>query len=90
MTKSEYQQLVEFLAPRFDDLGNRLDSVENRLTRVELKVEENSHQIQAVAEGLTAFREQTSREFTALRQEMADGFELHGAVVRDLCARMDR
>jgi len=111
MTQSEYQQLVEFLAPRFDDLGNRLggvegrldsvenrldsvenrlDSVEKRLTRVEVNLEENRHQIQAVAEGLTAFREQTTREFSTLRQEMADRFELQDAVVRDLSARMDR
>jgi len=83
MTQSEYQQLVEFLAPRFDDLRNRL-------TRVEVNVEENRHQIQAVAEGLTAFREQTTRELSTLRREMADRFELNAAVVRNLAARMDR
>jgi chromosome segregation ATPase len=132
MTKSEYQQLVEFIAPRFDRLENRLDGVENRLesvenrleavenrlesvenrlesvenrlesvenrlesvetrlTRVEVRVEENRHLIQIVAEGLTAFREETRREFDALRKELAHRFELHEIALRNLNGRMDR
>ena len=97
MTKNEYQQLVEFMAPRFDEL-------KHRLTRVEVGVEENRHRIQAVAEGVTTvdrklerFKEEVAGEFRAVREEMATGFagvrdrfELQDASLRDLSARMDR
>ena len=71
----EYRQLVEFIAPRFDDLGRRL-------TRVEVLGEENRHQIQIVAEGVTAvdrkleaFRGEVKEEFREVRDEMAVGFQ---------------
>jgi hypothetical protein len=74
MTKNEYQQLIEFMAPRFDKLENRLESVETRLTRVEVRVEENRHLIQVVAEGVTTvdrkldrFKEEVRQEFRAVR-----------------------
>jgi len=75
MTKSQYQQLVEFIAPRFDDLGSRL-------SRVEVSVEENRREIQAVAEGVTTvnrklgrFKGEVEREFGVVREEMAAGLE---------------
>jgi len=97
MTKSQYQQLVEFIAPRFDDLGSRL-------SRIEVSVEENRREIQAVAEGVTTvdrkldrLKGEVEREFGAVREEMASGFagvrdrfELQDASLRDLSARMDR
>jgi chromosome segregation ATPase len=95
MTRSEYQELVEFLGPkfeaidrrfdaidrRFEAIDRRLDGLEVRLTRVEVGVEENRHQIQLLAEGVTAvdqklerFREETREEFRGVRSEMAGGF----------------
>ena len=35
MTKSEYQELVEFIAPRFDRIDNRFDAVDNRFDAVD-------------------------------------------------------
>ena len=66
MTKSEYQELVEFLAgkftriderferidQRFDRVDQRFDRVETRLTRVEVFEEENRGLIQTVAGGV--------------------------------------
>ena len=63
MTKSEYQELVEFIAPRFDRIDkrfdsiderfaavdNRFDAIDERLRRVEILGEENRHQIQIVS-----------------------------------------
>ena len=81
MTKSEYRELVAFMAPRFDELKSRLEGVENRLTRVEVSVEDNRHRIQVVAEGVTTvdgklerFRGEVAEEFRAVRGEMASGF----------------
>ena len=75
MTKSEYRELVAFMAPRFDELRNRL-------TRVEVSVEDNRHRIQAVAEGVTnvdgkleRFRGEVAEEFRAVREEMASEFQ---------------
>mgnify|MGYP006294150595 CR=1 FL=1 len=81
MTKSEYRELVAFMAPRFDELKSRLEGVENRLTRVEVSVEDNRHRIQVVAEGVTTvdgklerFRGEVAEEFRAVREEMASEF----------------
>jgi len=111
MTRSEYQELVEFLGVKFDAIDRRfdalegqmdrlevrmdaiegrMDGLEGRLTRVEVSVEENRHLIQLVAESVKALGERMDREFVAVRQEMADGFQLQGAAIRDLSARMDR
>ena len=74
MTKSEYQELVEFLGPK-------LDAIENRMTRVEVLGEENRHQLRIVAEGVgavwsevKAVRSEMDEGFIALRSEMAKGF----------------
>jgi hypothetical protein len=83
MTRSEYQELVEFI-------GRQFAAMTSRLTRVEVSVEENRHHIQIVTEGVTAVREDMAREFTAVRREMADGFEVHGNLIQGLAARMDR
>ena len=81
MTRSEYQELVEFLGPkfeaidrRFDAIDRRFDALEVRLTRVEVGLEGNRHHIQIVAEGLAAAREDSAREFTAVRREIGEGF----------------
>ena len=73
MTRSEYQDLVEFLGRkfdaidrRFDAIDRRFDALEARVTRVEVLCEENRHQIQIVAEGVVSLREEMIRRFEAL------------------------
>jgi hypothetical protein len=97
MTRSEYQELVEFLGRRFDTIDRRFeavdqrfDSVETRLTRVEVMGEQNLHYIQLVAEGLTAHRDSTAREFAAVRREMAEGFQRQEGLLQDLTIRVER
>jgi hypothetical protein len=89
MTRSEYQELVEFLGRRFDTIDRRFDTVETRLTRVEVMSERNLHYIQIVAEGLTAHRESTAREFAAVRREMAEGFQRQEGLLQELTTRVD-
>ena len=97
----EYRQLVEFIAPRFDDLGQRL-------TAVEVLGEKNQHQIEIVAEKVTAldrkledFRGEVKEEFKevrgemavgfeAVRSEMAEGFDAQGKLIRGLGGRVER
>jgi len=79
MTRSEYQELVEFIGPKFDRIERRFDGVEARLTRVEVAVEENRHLIQVVAESVTS-----------LREEMARGFSAQAKRIDDLDARVGR
>jgi hypothetical protein len=118
MTRSEYQELVEFLGrrfdaidqrfdamdqrfdamdqrfdaidQRFDAIDQRFDAIETRLTRVEVMSERNLHYIQLVAEGLTAHRESTAREFAAVRREMAEGFQRQEGLLQDLTIRVER
>ncbi len=82
MTKSEYQELVEFIAPQFHRIGQRFDAVDERfdamderLLRVEILGEDNRHQIQMVAESvigvgerLDAFRTEVAGEFQEVRE----------------------
>jgi len=84
MTKSEYQQLVEFIAPKFDRIDRRFDAVdkrfdavderfdrvESRLTGVEVYAEENRKLIQTVAEGVQA----NSRKLDAFKTEVIAEF----------------
>ena len=72
MTRSEYQELTEFL-------GKKFDGIEGRLARVEVGLEENRHQTQILAEGLTSLRSEMGGEFHAFRAE-----------IRGLSSRMDR
>ena len=97
MTRSEYQDLVEFLGRRFDAMDGRFDAMDGRLTRVEVLAEDNRHQIQLLAEGITAvdhkldrFRDHVTEEFRAVRAEMADGFRFQAKLSKSLGARMDR
>jgi hypothetical protein len=111
MTRSEYQELVEFLGgrfdavdqrfdaidqrfdaidQRFDAVDQRFDAVETRLARVEVTTEQNLHYLQIVAEGLTAHRESTAREFPAVRREMAEGFHRQERLLQELATRVER
>ena len=80
MTKSEYQELVEFIAPRFDRIDDRFtavdkrfDVIDDRLRRVEILGEENRHQIQIVAE--TVSKTVSDSKFEAFRSEVAAAFQ---------------
>jgi septation ring formation regulator EzrA len=91
MTASELQQLVEFMAPRFDAIGARFDAIdtrfdriETRLTRVEVVQEQQGDRIQQLAEGLTSFREEVDRRFGELIAEMNRRFEGQEALMRAL------
>ena len=97
MTRSEYQELVEFLSKKFDGIDQRFegqdqrfDRIEGRLSKVEVGLEENRHQTQALAEGLTSLRNGMEREFVAVRAEMREGFEVQGRALKDLSHRLDR
>ena len=79
MTKSEYQQLVEFIAPRFD-------RIDERLCRVEILGEENRHQIQIVAEAVT----RVDDKFEAFRSEVAAGFQNVHELLRTSHLELDR
>jgi hypothetical protein len=97
MTKSEYQELVEFLGVQFtavghrlDGIDGRLDGIEGRLTRVEVLAEENRHLIQAVAEGVST----VDRKVDALREEMLERLAEQKGMLelshRDLDGRVTR
>ena len=80
MTKSEYQELVEFIGPRFDRIAvrfdaidERFDPIDERLRRVEILGEENRHQIQIVAEAVA--KTVSIDKFEAFRSEVATGFQ---------------
>jgi archaellum component FlaC len=86
MTKSEYQELVEFIAPqfgrineRFDAVDARFDTMDERLRRVEVLGEDNRHQIQIVAESVTgvgqrldAFRSEVAAQFTEVTAQFTE------------------
>ena len=72
MTRTEYRELVEFLSVKFD-------GIEGRLAKVEVGLEENRHQTQVVAEGLTSLRTEMQRGFNSVLDEL-----------RSVSGRMDR
>ena len=95
MTKSEYQELVEFIAPRFDRfderfdaIDERFDGIDERLRRVEILGEENRHQIQIVAEAVAD--KVSNDKFEAFRSEVAAGFEGLHDLLRASHLELDR
>ena len=60
MAKSEYRELVEFIAVRFDRNDKRFDTIDERLRRVEILGEDNRHQIQIVSVGVAGVAERVS------------------------------
>jgi phage tail tape-measure protein len=77
MTKSEYQELVEFIAPRFD-------RIDERLRRMEILGEENRHQIQIVSKAVS------DSKFDAFRSEVAAGFQDLRELLRASHLELDR
>ena len=90
MAKSEHQELVEFIAVRFDRNDKRFDTIDERLRRVEILGEDNRHQIQIVAEGVSG----SALKLEAFRSEVAAGFqdirELIGTSYLELDGRVTR
>ena len=102
MTKSEYQELVEFLALRFDRIDDRFSAIDNRfsamdarsdgfeerLRRVEIVGEDTRDQVRIVAEGVTT----VDRKLEEFRSEVADSFREHRDLLptsyRDVDLRM--
>ena len=81
MTKSEYQDLFDFLGDkftridrRFDAVDRRFDAIEERLIRIEVLAEERHHQLRLVAQQLVGLQETMTVKFKAVRSEMAEGF----------------
>ena len=87
MTKSEYQELVEFLALRFERIDRRFDAMderfsagdkrsegfEERVRRVEILGEDTLHQVHLVAEGVAT----VEGKLDEFRSEVADSFREH-------------
>lgn len=88
MTKSEYQELVEFLGVRFDAMERRFDAMEERLIRIELLAEENHHQIRIVAERIISLPKAMAEGFKIVRPEKAAGFDAQGRLIRGLGTRV--
>ena len=89
MTKSEYQELVEFLGRKFDNIDRRFDAVEGRLTGVEERLtgvevlgERDRDWTRVLAEAISShhrkvddFRDEMKEEFRCVRTEMAVGLK---------------
>jgi hypothetical protein len=88
MTKSEYQELVEFIAPRFDDFDKRFNAIDDRLRRVEILGEENRHSMQIVAEAVS--NTVSNARFDAFRAEVATGFADLQNLLRASHGELDR
>ncbi len=88
MTRSEYQELVEFIAPQFDRIVIRFDAIDERLRRVEILGEENRHQIQIVAEAVA--KTVSIDKFEAFRSEVATGFQDLRELLRASHLELDR
>ena len=99
MTKSEYQELVEFIAPRFDRMDKRFDVMdsrfdaadersdgfEQRLRRVEILAEDTRDQVRIVAGGVTT----VDRKLEEFRSEVADSFREHRDLLRNSYRDLD-
>ena len=92
MTKSEYQELVEVIAPRFDRMDKRFDAAdersdgfEQRLRRVEILAEDTRAQVRIVAEGVTT----VDRKLEEFRSEVADSFREHRDLLRSSYRDLD-
>ena len=103
MTKGQFQSLVEFIAPRFDELRGGLAEVRGglaelrggfaelttRVTRVEVLQEQQSDRIQLLAEGLASFRETVDSRFAAVDRRFDGMDELVRALAREQRVRTD-
>ena len=68
MTKSEYQELVEFIAPRFDRIDNRLDGIDERFAVVDKRFDGIDERFAAVDERFDAIVERFDATDERLRR----------------------
>ena len=61
MTKSEYQELVEFIAPRFDRIDKRFDSIDERFAAVDKRFDAIDERFAAVDNRFDAIDERLRR-----------------------------
>jgi hypothetical protein len=61
MTKSEYQELVEFLGAKFQRIDERFELVEQAVRHNGVLIEGNTHSIRGVAEGVMMLDEKLER-----------------------------
>ena len=61
MTKSEYQQLVEFIAPQFDRIHNRLDAFDERFDTVDKRLDGIDNRFDAIDVRFDAIDERLRR-----------------------------
>ena len=61
MTKSEYQELVEFLGGKFQQIGRRFDATDEAIRHNGVLIERNADSIRKLAERLTVFGERLDR-----------------------------
>ena len=54
MTKSEYQELVEFIAPRFDGINERFDTIDDRLAGVDKRFDAIDNRFDGIDERFDA------------------------------------
>jgi predicted nuclease with TOPRIM domain len=72
MSKSEYQELIEFLGEHFDRIDRRLAEFDNRLTRLEISHESMRDDVKGIAEGLMTLNQRFDRFETEVRGWFAE------------------
>lgn len=100
MTRSEYQDLVEFIGPKFDAIERRFDAIEARLTGVEERLTGVEARLTGIDARLTRVEvtveenrhliQIVAESVTSLREEMARGFSAQAKRIDGLDARVDR
>ena len=69
MTQSEYQQLVEFLGPRFDQIDARFGEVDARVHQVDRRLDTVEAQISALRHDMLGHFDAIYRRLERLEQE---------------------
>ena len=84
MTQSEYQQLVEFIAPKFDQIDKRFDAVDKRFDAVDERfdaVDERFDRVESRLTGVEVYAEvnrqliQTVAEGVQANSQKLDAFK---------------
>jgi predicted nucleic acid-binding Zn-ribbon protein len=88
MTKSEYQELVEFIAPKFDEIGRQFKSVEKRLDKIEERLTKVEERLTKVEERLTKV-EVLREEDRSQLEAVADGVANNSKIMERKFAAVD-
>ena len=97
MTNDEYQQLLEFLGGKFDEVDRRFESMDRRFEAVDVNLAETRRHFDVVAEGLRGEIQQVAEGHQFLVDGQArimdrmDRMERElGAMIRFSYAELDR